>query len=129
MSLMILAHGGSWERRFQVSSLAASAVAEEERVTVALFFAALDAWAQGRWDELDPDPPVSSDRLAKLDLPPLSGLLEDGRRRNMLRILACSASVRILGLETRAVQERVDAIAGWSTFHRQLVQSKRVVTL
>src|SRR6476619_4580540 len=47
--LLILAHGGTWEMSFQVSSLAASVAAAGERVDVALFFAALDAWARGRW--------------------------------------------------------------------------------
>jgi len=48
--LLILAHGGSWDMRFQISALAASTAAAGERVDVALFFGALDAWVRGRWD-------------------------------------------------------------------------------
>jgi peroxiredoxin family protein len=49
--LLILAHGGTWDMRFQTTSLAASVAAVGERVDVALFFGALDAWARGwsRW--------------------------------------------------------------------------------
>src|SRR3954449_9723019 len=58
--LLILAHGGSWDMRFQISALAASTATAGERVDVALFFGALDAWVRGRWDELDPQPPLSA---------------------------------------------------------------------
>ena len=81
--LLILAHGGSWEMRFQISSLAASAAAAGERVDVALFFGALDAWARGRWDELDPRPPLTAARLEALAMPPLSGILASGRQEGL----------------------------------------------
>ena len=41
--LFILAHGSTWDLRFQSSSLAASTVATGETVEIALFFGALDA--------------------------------------------------------------------------------------
>ena len=76
--LLILAHGGTWEMRYQISALAASAAAAGERVDVGLFFGALDAWARGRWDALDPGPPLSAERLESLGLPPLSEMMEGG---------------------------------------------------
>ena len=39
---------------------------------MALFFAALDAWARGRWDDLDPAPPLTPERLESFDMPPLT---------------------------------------------------------
>jgi len=127
--LLILAHGGSWDMRFQVSSLAASVAAGGDRVDVALFFGALDAWARGRWDELDPEPPVSAERLESLGMPPLSEMLAQGREDGLIRLYACSASVRMLGLETGQVQASVDAILGWQSFSRMIRDSSRVVTL
>lgn len=127
--LLVLAHSDAWPARFQVSSLAASAVAAGQEVAVALFFDALAAWATGRWDLHEPAPPVPLDRLEALDLPPLSSLLAAGRENGRLRLYACSASVRILGLDGARVQERVDAIVGWPTFHRLIRQAERVVTL
>src|SRR5579864_3727876 len=103
--LLILAHGGSWEMRFQVSSLAASAAAAGEQVEIALFFAALDSWAGGRWDVLDPAPPVSAQRLETLALPPLSELMASGRQAGSIRVYACSASSRILGLDMARLQD------------------------
>jgi len=125
---MILAHGGAWETRFQVSSLAASAAAAGEEVEIALFFAALDAWAGGRWDALDPGPPLSAERLEALGLPPLSTLLTPGREAGSIRIYACSASSRILGLDMAGVQEAVDAVLGWQTLSRMTATAGRVVS-
>ena len=58
--LFILAQDDAWENRFQVTSLAASAVAAGKRVDLALFFAALAfqlwaLWAQRRslWDNAE----------------------------------------------------------------------------
>jgi peroxiredoxin family protein len=126
--LMILAHGGAWETRFQVSSLAASAAAAGEEVEIALFFAALDAWAGGSWDALDPGPPLSAERLEALGLPPLSTLLAAGREAGSIRIYACSASSRILGLDMARVQEAVDAVLGWQTLSRMTATAGRVVS-
>jgi peroxiredoxin family protein len=127
--LLILAHGGSWEQRFQISSLAASAAAAGEQVEVALFFAALDAWVGDRWDVLDPTPPVDARRLQALALPPLTSLLVSGRAAGLIRIFACSASCRILDLPLDQVQAKVDAVLGWQTFSQLTATSGRVVTL
>lgn len=127
--LLILAHDDAWRARFQVSSLAASAVAAGQEVAVAFFFDALAAWATGRWDYHEPMPPVPLDRLEALDLPPLSSLLAAGRDKGLLRLYACSASARILGLDAGRLQDQVDAIVGWPTFHRLIRQADRVVTL
>ena len=127
--LLILAHGGSWDMRFQISSLAASAAAAGERVDVALFFGALDAWVRGRWDKLDPQPPVSAERLESLGMLPLSEMLAQGREDGLVHVYACSASARVLGLDNAAVQASVDAILGWQSFSRMIRDSSRVVTL
>lgn len=126
--LMILAHGGTWDMRFQISSLAASAAAAGERVEIALFFAALDAWVGGRWDALDPSPPLTAERLAALAMPPLSSLLEAGRTAGLLRLYACSASTRLLGLDMARTSAAVDAVLGWQTFARMTAAAGRVVS-
>lgn len=125
---MILAHGGTWEMRFQVSSLAASAAAAGEQVEIALFFAALDRWASGSWDALDPAPPVSTQRLESLGLPPLSELVAPGRQAGSIRVYACSASSRILGLDMARLQDSVDAVLGWQTLSRMTATAGRVVS-
>jgi peroxiredoxin family protein len=127
--LLILAHGGTWDMRFQTSSLAASVAAAGDRVDVALFFGALEAWANGRWDELDPQPPLSAERLEALDMPPLSEMLQTGREDGLIRIYACSATARLLGLDVARVQASVDAMLGWQSFSRMIRETGRVITL
>jgi peroxiredoxin family protein len=127
--LLILAHGGSWDMRFQISSLAASAAAAGERVDIALFFGALGAWAEGRWDDYDPQPPLTAERLESLDMPPLSQMLSAGREGGQVRVYACSASMRLLGLDPGTVQSSVDALLGWQSFSRMIRDAARVVTL
>jgi peroxiredoxin family protein len=127
--LLILAHGGTWDMRFQISSLAASAAAAAEQVDVALFFGALEAWARARWDELDPAPPLTPERLERLAMPPLTEMLASGREQGKIRVYACSASARLLGLDLAGVQERVDAVLGWQSFSRMIRETPRVVTL
>lgn len=127
MRLLILAHGGSWDLRYQVSALAASATAVGDRVDVALFFGALDAWVRGAWDRLDPAPPVDPEHLASLDFPPLTALLDGARATGKLRLYACSASARVLGLDPCEVQAEVDALCGWQTFTKLIAEADRVV--
>jgi len=127
--LLILAHGGSWEMRFQVSSLAASVAAAGERVDVALFFAALHSWVTGGWDALDPQPPLTAERLESFDLPPLSEMLAQGRADGLIRFYACSASTRLLGLDAAKVQASVDVLLGWQSFSRMIRETPRIVTL
>ena len=127
--LLILAHGGTWDRRFQISSLAASAAAAGRAVDIALFFAALRCWVSGDWDVLDPEPPLGADRLRALGMPPLTTMIEPGRSQGLIRLYACSASMRLNGLETGATQAAVDAILGWQSFSRMIEQARSVVTL
>ena len=127
--LLILAHAQSWERRFQISSLAASEAAAGRRVDIALFFAALDAWAKDEWDRLDPSPPLSMEHIEGLGMPSLESMIAGGRDDGRIRLYACSASVRLLSLDTRTVQDRVDAILGWQTFSRLIQGASSVVTL
>lgn len=137
MHLVILARGGGWERRYEASALAASAAARGDRVDLVLLFGALDAWARDRWDELDPSPVLDEERLASLDFPPLSSLLEAARaaggegapEEGGLRLYGCSASARALGLDPGEVQRRVDVLCGWQTFTKLIAAADRVVTL
>ena len=62
-------------------------------------------------------------------MPPLSEMLAQGREDGLIRVYACSASARMLGLETAQVQASVDAILGWQSFSRMIRDSSRVVTL
>lgn len=126
--LLILAHGSSWDMRYQISALAASAAASESQVDLAFFFGALDRWVRGQWDVLDPQAPLTAERLEVFDMPPLSEMLIPGRESGLIRLYACSASGRLLGLDPAQLQASVDAVLGWQSFSRMIQQTGRVVT-
>lgn len=127
--LLLLAHAPTWDARFQVSSLAATAAASGKTVDLALFFGALDAWVGDRWDHLDPAAPLTPEKLAEVGPPLLTRMVETAREEGNLRLYACSASMRFLGLSAREVQRKVDVIAGWQTFQERVFEAGKVVTL
>ena len=98
------------------------------RVELALFFDALSHWAEDRWDELDPAPPLSAERLLAAQAPILSEMIAPGRAAGRLHLSACSASCRFLGLDLARVQARVDALLGWQTFSQKIAAAARTVT-
>ncbi len=126
--LLILAHDAGYERRFNLSSLAASYVAGEKTVDLVLFFAALAAWVRGEWDDTEPAAVLPPGRAEELGFPPLSTFLASGLASGKLRVYACSASARLLGLDAAVVQPRVQAILGWQTISLMVEQASRVVT-
>jgi len=85
--------------------------------------------ANGGWDRLDPSPPLRAERLEALAMPPLTEMLAAGRAEGRIRLYACSASLRLLGLDAARVQAAVDAILGWQSFARMTAEAGRVVTL
>ena len=75
LDLLILAHEESWEYRFQISSLAATAAAGGKNVGIALFFGALRAWTLDLWNASEPVTTVDQDYVDSLGLPPLTEYL------------------------------------------------------
>lgn len=127
MRLLLLAHGATWDLRYQISALAASATALGDEVELALFFGALDAWVRGDWDRLDPAPPLTAAGIEAIAFPPLSTLVAGARSTGRLRIYGCSASVRLLGLDPAHCLTRLDSFAGWPTFAQKIAEADRVV--
>ena len=83
----------------------------------------------GHWDALDPEPPLGAARLRALAMPPLTSMIEPGRSQGLIRLYACSASMRLNALDTAATQAAVDAILGWQSFSRMIEKAQSVVTL
>jgi peroxiredoxin family protein len=102
--LVVLLHRAGWQDRYQAVTLAATAAALGERVTVALFFEALRLWVDDRFDEGAPAE-ASAARVA-----PLRESLEEARRELGLEVVACDTAVRLAGLDPDAIRGRVDRI-------------------
>jgi peroxiredoxin family protein len=103
-SLVVLLHRAGWADRYQAVTLAVTAAALGDRVTVALFFDALRLWVDGRFDEGAP-PEAAAARVA-----PLRESLDEARRELGLEVVACDTAVRLAGLEPDAIRRSVDRI-------------------
>ncbi|WP_242346552.1 hypothetical protein [Anaeromyxobacter terrae] len=104
-SLVLFVHRGTWQDRYQATTLALTAAALGDAVTVALFFEPLRLWIEGRFDEGAP-PEAGPARVASL-----TESLEEARRELGLRVVACDTAVRLAGLVPDDVLGRLDAIA------------------
>jgi peroxiredoxin family protein len=133
-SLVIFLHSSRYDRLFQAVNLLSTACSMGWRCHLFLFFDALASYTAGEWDEVnlaggDSVPPRAGgaaearDDSAKRDLrrafelsnnPSLYETLESARK-NGLTVCACSASVRLLGLEAQSVKKAVDEIVGLPT--------------
>jgi len=129
MELLILANGSTWDSRYQISALAASAAVSGDRVKIALLNASLAVWVRGEWDRLDPAPPFDVSRIEELGFPSLSSILDQALATGNVTIYGCSAAARFLDLDLGEVQERVDALIGWQSFSRMIAKADRVISL
>jgi peroxiredoxin family protein len=100
--LVILLQHGTWADRYQAATLAATAAALGDPVTLALFFEPLRLWAEGRFDEGAP-PEAALARAA-----PLRETIEEARRELGLEVVACETAVRVAGLDPDALRPSLD---------------------
>ncbi len=120
--LVIFLSSGSWEARYQATTLGLTAAAMGDPVHLALFFGALRAWVEGRFDEGAPPLAVPS------GIPSLRDAIEDGRRHLQLRVVACDTAVRLAGLGPGAAASALDGIVGLPDLWR-LARAGRALAL
>jgi predicted peroxiredoxin len=101
---------------------------------VILFFGALEAWLSGEWDRA----PRSSgaytrvelaERIQELDSSAPSQLMAAARRSGRCRVLACSASLSLIGRRDEELGERVDEVVGWPTIVHLMQPGTQVLYL
>jgi peroxiredoxin family protein len=102
--LVVLLQHGAWADRYQATTLAVTAAAMGEPVTVALFFEPLRLWVLDRFDEGAPAEAVAA------KVAPLRETLEEARRELGLEVVACDTAVRLAGLDPGAIAPRLDGI-------------------
>lgn len=103
--LVIFLQHGSWADRYQAATLAATAAALGDGVTLALFFEPLRLWAEDRFDEGAP-PEAAAARVA-----PLRETLEEARRELGVEVVACETAVRAAGLDPEVLRPMLDRFA------------------
>ncbi len=102
--LVILLHRAAWADRYQAVTLAVTAAALGDRVTLALFFDPLRLWVEGRFDE---GAPAEAEQVR---VAPLRETLDEARRELGLEVVACDTAVRLAGLEPDVIRPSVDGV-------------------
>jgi peroxiredoxin family protein len=115
--LAIFLHSGGYDRVYQAVSMALSASSLGWPSHLFLFYQALGAYVDGRWDDIRVGEGALDARVERgfesANLPSLYRMIEKARGEDGgLRIYACSSSVRVLGVDMAVVRERVDDIVG-----------------
>jgi peroxiredoxin family protein len=119
--LVVLLHRASWPDRYQATTLAVTAAALGEPVTVALFFDALRLWVEGRFDEGAP-PEAAGARVTSL-----RDALEESRRELGLEVVACETAVRLAGLDPAALGGAVDRVVTLPQLWREGMAGRQIV--
>ena len=131
-TLVILLHSHAHDRVYQAASLCLAASSMGWPCHLFLFYQALAAFVGGAWDtgpgEMNAPEAVGAGHrfdgwsrsvergFEDAGFPPVAELLEKARsEEGGLKLYACSASVKVLGLDPGVVRRRVDEIVGLPT--------------
>lgn len=120
-ALVLFLQRGTWADRYQAVTLAVTAAALGDAVTLALFFEPLRLWVEGRFDEGAP-PQAAAARVAGL-----AEMLGEARRELGLEIVACDTAVRLSGLDPEAIRPSLDGIASLPSLWRSAREGRLVV--
>ena len=110
---VIYAHSGEPERIHQIATLSASAAANGDEAHVILFFGALRRFVD---DELDLCLPAGEGARGAHSA---EELIESARRLGKLKIYACAAQPKLLGLAPEDVADVVDEVISLPEFMRK----------
>jgi peroxiredoxin family protein len=117
--VVVFLHRGSWADRYQAVTLALTAAALGDRVTIALFFEPLRLWAEGRFDEGAPP------QAAEAKVGGLSEVLDEGRRELGVRVVACDTALRLASVTPQAA--RLDGVMSLPALWRLAHDGRAVV--
>ena len=115
---VIFAHNATYDKLHQVATLGMTAAAMGKEVTVVLLFWTIKKLAQGRIDEIDfpPEYADSAEEVARLlkekKVPKISEMFQDAKHVGDFRLIACSAGLEYMGVDSAAVERNVDEVLG-----------------
>ena len=115
---VIFAHNATYDKLHQVATLGLTAAAMGKDVIVVLLFWTIKKLAEGKIDALDfpPEYAESADQVARLlkekNVPRISEMFQEARLVGRFRLIACSAGLEYMGVESDAVEKNVDEVLG-----------------
>ena len=115
---IIFAHSGTYDKLYQTITLAITAASMGKETYIFLFFWALKRFVNEEFDviklstEFGEDGLQLSKRMQELNPISLKEILGEVRKMGNLKIYACTAAVKLMGLEEKTVKVKVDDILG-----------------
>jgi peroxiredoxin family protein len=115
---VLFAHNATYDKLHQVATLGLTAAAMGKDVIVVLLFWTIKKLAEGKVDVIDfpPEYAVSADEVARLlkekKVPTISEMFRDAKHVGKFRLIACSAGLEYMGVDSKAVEKNVDEVMG-----------------
>ncbi|MCE9537560.1 MAG: hypothetical protein K8R65_14290 [Nitrospirae bacterium] len=115
---VIFAHHATYDTLHQVATLGLTAAAMGKDVIVILLFWTIKKLAEGNIDAIDfpPEYASSADEVARLlkekKVPKISEMFHDAKQVGKFRLIACSAGLEYMGVDSAAVTKNVDEVMG-----------------
>ena len=115
---VIYAHNATYDKLHQVATIGLTAAAMGKDVIVVLLFWTIKKIAEGKINAIDfpPEYEQHSDEVAKLlrerKVPTIDEMFEQARQVGLFRLVACSAGLEYMGVDTESVAKQVDEIMG-----------------
>ena len=115
---VIFSHNATYDKLHQVATLGLTAAAMGKDVTVVLLFWTIKKLAEGRLNELDFPPEYQKQSLdvARLikerKVPLITEMFEEARKVGQFRLIACSAGLEYMGVDSDTVAKGVDEVMG-----------------
>ncbi|MEP9411018.1 MAG: DsrE/DsrF/DrsH-like family protein [Candidatus Brocadia sp.] len=118
---VIFAHSGTYDKLYQIITLAITAASMGRETYIFLFFWALKKFVDEEFDvaklsaEYGEEGRMLSKRMQEINPISLRELLRDVRSMGNLKVYACTGAVKLMELEESIVRSRVDDILGLTT--------------
>ncbi len=115
---VLFAHNATYDKLHQVATLGLTAAAMGKDVIVVLLFWTIKKLAEGKIDVIDfpPEYAGSSDEVARLlkekKVPMISEMFQEAKLVGKFRVIACSAGLEYMGVDSEAVEKNVDEVMG-----------------
>lgn len=115
---VLFAHNATYDKLHQVATLGLTAAAMGKDVIVILLFWTIKKLAEGRIDQVDfpPEYAASADEVGRLlvekKVPKISEMFQEAKLVGQFRIVACSAGLEYMGVDSEVVAKNVDEVMG-----------------
>lgn len=115
---VIFAHNATYDKLHQVATLGMTAAAMGKDVIIVLLFWTIKKLAEGKIDQIDfpPEYEKSAEEVARLlrekKVPKISEMFQEAKLVGRFRLIACSAGLEYMGVDSDAVTKNVDEVMG-----------------